>query len=168
MTTTSDRTLLLLRHAQAEDSLPGHRDEQRPLTTHGRTQATAVGDYLRAEQFSVDHALCSPATRTRETLEALGDMGQVEPIARLYNAGSDTILEAVREIADEVKTALVVGHAPGIPALAHDLADVSTSDAKALEEIAYRFPTATLVGLTFDGPWTDLRTARLAFTRIAD
>lgn len=160
------RMLLLLRHAQAEDSVPGHRDEQRPLTAYGRTQAAEVGAYLRSEQISVDQTLCSSARRTRETVAELVDVAAVDVEARLYNAGSDTILQAIQEIPDEVRTALVVGHAPGIPGLAHDLADVSESDTGALHEIEYRFPSATLVGLAFDGPWADLRSARLTFTRI--
>lgn len=160
------RMLLLLRHAQAEDSAPGHRDEQRPLTAYGRKQAAEVGGYLRSEKINVDQALCSSARRTKETVAELVDVTEVDIEARLYNAGSDTILQAIHEIPDEIKTALVVGHAPGIPGLAHDLADVSESDTDALQEIEHRFPSATLAGLAFHGPWADLRSAQLTFTRI--
>lgn len=56
---------------------------------------------------------------------------------------------------------LVVGHAPGIPALAHALADGS-SDAEARALIAYRYPPATLSTLAGECAFVgELRTACL-------
>ena len=40
------RTLLLLRHAQTEDTRPGGRDIDRQLTAEGEEQARAVGTFL--------------------------------------------------------------------------------------------------------------------------
>lgn len=61
---------------------------------------------------------------------------------------------------------VIVGHAPGIPALAHLLADES-SVAAARAVIAYRYPPATLATLHVHGSWAKLRTASLATARIA-
>ena len=65
------RYLLMLRHAEAEATRPGHRDLQRRLTEHGLAQAAAAGHWL-TEHYRVDAVLCSPAIRTRETLAELG------------------------------------------------------------------------------------------------
>lgn len=156
------RTLLLLRHAEAEATRPGFRDRDRRLTEHGRRQADAVGEAIRAEGWMVDRVLCSPAVRTRETLAglALGDGPAVEVIDGLYNAGSDSIVERIETLPDQVRCALVVGHAPGVPGVLWDLVDQTTADPVAWSAVAGRFPPATLVGLVVDS-WSELGSARL-------
>jgi phosphohistidine phosphatase len=62
---------------------------------------------------------------------------------------------------------LVVGHAPGIPALAENLADRLHSSPEALALIRYNYPPATLVGLEFFGGWSALAEARLFSARHA-
>ncbi|NLT30073.1 MAG: histidine phosphatase family protein [Propionibacterium sp.] len=163
---TSTRTLLLMRHARAQDFAPGLSDEERPLTEGGVTQAAAVGEFLRGLDLPVDRVLCSAATRTEQTCTAL-DLGvPVELSWAVYNAGSDRILEAIAEtFTDEVRVGLVIGHAPGIPALMHSLAD-EHSDVDALKTVNHQFPTGTLVQLTFDGAWDELRSARLHRARL--
>lgn len=136
-------TLLLLRHAQAADIAPGCGDAERPLTERGKTQAASVGDTIRAAGLTVDHVLCSPATRTQETLEGLGLDASVEIVPSIYQAGADTIAAAIHDTRESVQTLLVVGHAPGIPTLAHELAG-SDSAPEALDQISTRYPTATL------------------------
>ncbi len=164
---STSRILLLLRHAKAADIAPGKPDEDRALTTRGLKQSRQVGDYLRQLDVTVDHALCSTATRTRQTLNALSLGCPAEFSQDLYNAAADTILEHVWLLADEIETALMVGHAPGVPALTHDLIDEEASEPTALATIADRFPTATLVRLDFDGDWSDLQVARLVDARLA-
>lgn len=46
------RTVLLLRHAQTEDSRPGGRDHDRRLTAEGDAQERAVGATLARLEFS--------------------------------------------------------------------------------------------------------------------
>jgi phosphohistidine phosphatase len=60
-----------------------------------------------------------------------------------------------------MRTVLVVAHAPGVPALADNLADRQHSNPDALALIRYNFPPATLVGLEFLGGWSALAEARL-------
>lgn len=159
------RTLLLLRHAQAEDFRPGRPDADRRLTPAGRDQAERVGAWMRETGLRPDFVLCSPATRTRQTLEGLGLEAEVDFAAGVYNAGSDTLLLAAQEAPEDAQTVLIVSHAPGTPALAHDLAD-DESDAGAVAVIESRFPPATLARLEFDGAWADLTAARLVGARL--
>jgi phosphohistidine phosphatase len=157
------RTLLLLRHASAEDARPGARDSERRLTDHGREQAAALGRWL-ARLPEIDAAICSTAVRARETLDRCAPSAPADYVGALYNAGADTIIELVRALPDQVQCVLVVGHAPGIPGAAFELADPQHSDPAALAALD-RYPAATLAVLTFHGTWPDLVTARLSAVR---
>lgn len=155
-------TLVLLRHAQAVDYASGRTDHQRPLTDKGRTQAARVGRALGDRGVHVDSALCSSSTRTRETLDGTGLLCPAEYSDAIYNASSDTIVEEIRGVDESVGTLIVVGHAPGIPTLAHELAG-DGSDQQAVAEIRDRFPTATCCVLETDDPWAELTQGRLVF-----
>ena len=164
------RTLLLLRHAQTEDTRPGGRDIDRQLTAEGEEQARAVGTFLAELALEVDAVLCSSAVRTRQTLDGLGlalpDSRGLDISSDYYNAGSDTLVEALRNLEDDCRSVLLVGHAPGVPAVAYELADPETSDPAALAAIDGRFPAATLARLELTGDWADLETAALVTVRL--
>jgi phosphohistidine phosphatase len=160
------RTLLLLRHARTEDTRPGFPDRDRRLTSDGEQQATALGEDLRRRGVEVDLVVCSSAARAQQTVQALATAAPVVVSDRLYNAGGDEILALVRELDDEVAHALVVGHAPGVPALVHELADPETSDPGALATIEGRFPAGTLATLTMPGRWSELEQATLVSVRL--
>lgn len=151
------RTLMVLRHARTESSRPGSTDHARRLTANGVRQASELGEHLRSSGVQVDRALCSSATRARQTFEALGLDTPDVIIDELYNAGGEEILKVLREQDDELLTVLVVGHAPGLPSLAYELADPATSDADALAAIEWRFPAGTLATLHVPGPWSTLQ-----------
>lgn len=159
------RTLLLLRHARAVDFAPGRGDHDRPLTDDGVEQATAVGAALRARGVSVDRVICSSATRTRQTFNALGIDAECDVTDDAYNAGSDTLLELLRSLPEDVGTALLIGHGPGLPALAAELAGPG-SDQRALDVVNSRYPTATVSCYEIDVPWADLQVGRLAWLRL--
>jgi phosphohistidine phosphatase len=161
------RTVLLLRHAETEDTRPGGKDIDRALTEGGQEQARAVGAYLASQQLTPDAVLCSAAVRTRQTFELLSINPEHVDISRdYYNAGADTLIAALRMPDPAVRTVLLVGHAPGVPAVAYELADSETSDPRALAAIDGRFPAATLARLEFTGDWTDLETAALVDVRL--
>lgn len=157
---------MVLRHAQSEWTRPGFRDHDRRLTPDGRTQARDLGARLRSDQVAVDLVLCSSATRARQTLDALDLVCPVVVTDRLYNAGAEEIGELVRQVTDEVSTLLVVGHAPGLPTLAYELADPGTSDPDALDTLETRYPAGTLATLRVAGAWADLRAASLVALRL--
>jgi phosphohistidine phosphatase len=158
-------TLLLLRHGQAVDFASGLTDHERPLTDAGIEQATAVGNALRARGVSIDLVLCSSATRTRQTWSALGLDARCELSDEVYNAGSDTLLELVRLLDERIGTAMIIGHGPGLPSLASELAGPG-SDQAARDTVSNRYPTATVTEFAVEGPWADVQTARLAWLRL--
>jgi phosphohistidine phosphatase len=151
--------LYLLRHADAASIGTDARDITRELTPKGREQARAVGEALAAQR--VEFVLSSSATRARQTTELLRLPAPIRYVDRLYNAGSRQVLAELFGVDDQVRTVLIVGHAPGIPALALNLADRQHSSPAALGLIRYNYPPATLVGLEFYGGWSALAEARL-------
>jgi phosphohistidine phosphatase len=160
------RTLLVLRHAQTEDIRPGSRDSERRLTPDGERDADQVGDYLREQGIMIDTVLCSSAARARQTFELLKLGDQLDPdrveIADLfYNAGGDTLLNAVRELPDDCQVALLIGHAPAAPGLVHELTEPASSSPEAVAAIESRFPAACLAQLEFEGDWSQLESASL-------
>lgn len=162
----NQHVLFLMRHARAETVHPAGEDHMRELTGHGRRQARAVGQWLTQSRDAVDRVLCSEAMRTRQTVEGLGLDAETVYLWELYNTGADRILDQLHQVEEDVRTVLVVGHAPGIPALTWDLVDPVASDQGARATIAHHFPTATIVRLEFDGTWQDLETARLTHARV--
>jgi phosphohistidine phosphatase len=165
------RTLFVLRHAKTEDSRPGSKDSERRLTPDGERQALEVGDYLRTQGITVDTVLCSSAARARQTLDLLnlGDQlhpDRVEIADRFYNAGTDMLISAVRELPNDCHVALLVGHAPGVPGLVYELTDPTTSTPEAVSAIEGRFPAAALAQLGFDGDWSQLDACSLASVRM--
>jgi phosphohistidine phosphatase len=165
------RTLLVLRHAKTEDTRPGSKDSQRRLTPDGERHALEVGDDLRTQGIAVDTVLCSSAVRARQTLDLLklGDHlspDRVDIADRFYNAGTDTLINAVRELPEDCSVALLVGHAPGAPGVVYELADQTTSTPEAVSAIEGRFPAAALAQLEFDGDWSGVDTASLTAVRM--
>jgi phosphohistidine phosphatase len=165
------RTLLVLRHAKTEDTRPGSKDSERRLTPDGERHALEVGDYLRSQGITIDAILCSSAARARQTLELL-KLGQqptqdrVEIADLLYNAGADTLLNAVRELPDDCRVALLIGHAPGVPGLVHEMTDPANSTPEAVAAIESRFPAAALAQLQFEGDWSQIDTGSLVSVRM--
>lgn len=114
------RELILLRHAHAEPAVPGQDDLDRPLSPEGLAEAEAAGRWLAEHGLVPDCVLCSPARRTRETLEAvLGRVGYVDQRLEpsIYEASPGT-LAALADSHCEVGRLLVVGHNPGLEQLA--------------------------------------------------
>ena len=161
---TTQRSLILLRHAQASDSLPGGHDIDRKLTALGERQARGVGNFLRNQGIEVDAVVCSSALRARQTLDQLAlnvEPSRVEVSEAYYNAGVDTLLDSLRALPADCAVALLVGHAPGVPGVAFELADPDASEASALTALEHRFPAAAVARLEFDGDWADLAEAAL-------
>jgi phosphohistidine phosphatase len=165
------RTLLVLRHAKTEDTRPGSKDSERRLTPDGERDALEVGDYLRGQGITIDAVLCSSAARAQQTLELLklGEQpapDRVEIADLFYNAGGDTLINAVRELPDDCRVALLVGHAPAAPSLVHELTDSASSAPDAVRAIESRFPAAALAQLEFDGNWSEIDGCSLVAVRI--
>jgi phosphohistidine phosphatase len=150
-----------MRHAKS--AYPGGvRDHDRPLADRGRSEAVLAGEWLRAEVAPVDEVLTSTSARTQQTIAALLIDAPIRLAATIYDAAPQDILAEIRLTAPTVTTLLVVGHGPGMPGLAMELAG-PTSDPAAFDALQTRFPTSAFAVFETEVDWdkTDLGDCRL-------
>jgi phosphohistidine phosphatase len=156
-------TLSLLRHAKSSWADPELDDHDRPLAKRGVKAMPEIAKYLRREQLRPSLVLCSSAVRTRATVALLlAGLGPPAPELvsddALYLAQPSTLLAVLRETSPSHPHVMLVGHNPGLHALALEL--VGDGDRKLVGALAMEFPTAALAVLTFPlTQWTDVRAA---------
>lgn len=157
MSADTPRRIVLLRHAKAEWSQAA--DHERPLAERGRKDAPVAGRRLADSGTVFDLALCSTATRTRETWKlAVHEFPQRPRTVyeeRLYEASLGELIALFNETSDEVRNLLVIGHNPGM----HGAADALSGQAEG-EALARMtrdgFPTAAYAVVEFSGSWKGL------------
>jgi phosphohistidine phosphatase len=157
MSVAEPRTIVLFRHAKAD--WPQVNDHDRPLAERGRKDAAVAGRKLADTGITFDLALCSSAVRTRETwklaVPELPHRPKTVYEERIYEASPGELIALLNETPDDVHNAVLIGHNPGIHALAEILTDSAESDAR--ERMARRgFPAAAFAVFTFDGSWKSL------------
>lgn len=161
------KTLTLLRHAKSGWDDPVARDFDRPLNPKGQRAAAMVGRHLKALGLAFDHVVASPAVRVSETLDHLrqGYGDDLAPVwdQRIYLASTATLLDVVHDLPAGAEHVLLVGHNPGL----EELVLLLVPDGGALrDEVAIKFPTATLAEMTFDGEgWDAVRAGGATLTR---
>jgi phosphohistidine phosphatase len=151
--------LYLLRHAKAMPQNEPVADRDRPLEERGRKGARAIAQWIGDRGLEPELVLCSPATRTRETLELIVGSFARQPDIRyegeLYVADAGRLLERLRELPGSVRRVMLIGHNPGLHELAQSLAD-STADPLG-QRLASGLPTAGLARFEIETEWASLR-----------
>ena len=112
---------------------------------------------MRDLGLAPDLVLVSPSRRTMETLEALepwDDAPLIEPVEALYLAGPAQLLVLLHEVAETVRSVLLIAHNPGLHELAIGLAGSAPSAAE--QRLRTKFPTAALAEFTVSGLWGDV------------
>jgi len=115
------RTLLILRHGKAAPEESG-TDRDRPLTASGKRAAERVGLTLLAEHLVPDCVVSSNAERARDTARRVATAAHfgstIHELDELYLAEPEAYITALQRFAVGAERALVVGHNPGLEALA--------------------------------------------------
>lgn len=159
--------LLLLRHAKSSWDDEGQDDHERPLAKRGAREAPLIGRLISEHSLKPDLILCSTAVRARATLTLVlsalnGGPPAIEYDEALYVAPPDRLLACVQKV-ETAETVMVVGHNPGLHALALSL--IGDGGRKDLAFLATAFPTACLAVIEFEvAGWADIApaTGRLA------
>ena len=145
-------TLSLFRHAKSNWDDPGLRDFDRPLARRGETAAPRMGEFMAAQGIGPELILCSPAVRTRQTLDLVLPYLEGGPTVLyeegLYLAPASQLLGRVRKVEARVRHVMLVGHDPGMHGLAVELAGSGAH--KLMQVLAAKFPTAGLAVLDFE------------------
>ncbi|MFI1941491.1 SixA phosphatase family protein [Streptomyces purpureus] len=162
------RRLVVLRHAKSAwpEGLPDH---DRPLGPRGLRDAPAAGRWLRDADCLPELVLCSTARRARSTWElAAAEMPGTPPARhdrRVYAADSQSLLDLVREVPDDVGTLLLIGHNPGLQELVLLLVGETLDDT--LQRVEAKFPTSAIAVLTRRGAWADFAPGTALLTDLA-
>ena len=150
------KRLILLRHAKAVGDRPGLEDRDRILADRGRADAIRMGQFLHEEDCVPERVICSPAARTRQTLELvlpqLGASPDVQVRDELYLARWLTILTLIRQTPNVAASLMVVGHNPGLEDCARKLARPpgDAQGRKLHEALRQNYPTGAVAVLDFD------------------
>ena len=122
------KTLLLMRHAKSSWKDGEVKDYDRPLTKRGRKDAPMMANLLKKEHLIPDVILCSSAKRARHTVRAMIEELEISDeitmeLESLYLAEPQAYVDAIHDQSDDANCLLVVGHNPGLEALAQVLSD---------------------------------------------
>ncbi|MEU4910082.1 SixA phosphatase family protein [Streptomyces fradiae] len=164
MSVDTPRRIVLLRHAKADWSQDA--DHERPLADRGRQEAPLAGRRLADAGITPGLTLCSTAARTRETWKLVVTELPHRPRTvydeRIYEASLGELIALLNETPEDVDDLLLIGHNPGIHALADALAGEAEGDILPRMNRS-GFPTSAFAVLTFDGEWKSVEhgTARL-------
>lgn len=116
------RKVVLMRHGHAEQAAD---DFSRALSPLGVSQARAAGSALAAAGFEFDLVLASAAPRALATAEcvaaACNYASSIRSDRSLYLAPESQCWTALRALPGDVQSVLLVGHNPGLSALARQL-----------------------------------------------
>lgn len=120
------KSLVLVRHAQAEPYSPVIKDEERELTATGVADASRMGKYLLSLHVVPNLIIASPAHRTSTTAQLLAEqLGytlsdiQIEPT--LYESSMRNLIGVVNQLSEKLSQVMIVSHNPNLTYLAEYL-----------------------------------------------
>lgn len=112
------KTLYLMRHAKSSWADVNLADFDRPLNDRGLEAAPFVGEFIAENKFTPDALLTSPARRAEQTArlvkEAAAIPASIKFDERIYEASPQALNQVITELNDDVDSAMLVGHNPGI------------------------------------------------------
>lgn len=156
-----NRTLYLIRHAQAEDGSPFQRDHDRELVPPGIMAVARLGRYLHEQGITADRLLSSTAARAKDTAKVVAEQLGISPDtiildANLYDGGTRAYLAAVNTLPAEFTSVMLFGHNP----------DISYFTEFLTHERIGELDKGAVAAVRFDGlSWAEVsgRTGTLAF-----
>lgn len=141
--------LFLVRHGEAVSS---DVDPARPLSEPGKAVVSKVGKHLKGLGIKVDGIRCSTKARALQTAQIIAE--EIAPgMAPAETQGlkpNDPVEPVARELEEETRDTMIVGHLPFLPTLAARL----LGESKPPEPLG--FPTAGVVALVrnAEGIWS--------------
>jgi phosphohistidine phosphatase len=156
------KDLLILRHAKSSWSELGKSDFDRTLKPRGLSDARNVGKKYGEVIRKLDVVFSSPANRAIQTAitvckSADVNLDTIKIVELFYQADFTEIFNFVREIPEEIKNTMIVGHNPTFTYFANLF----------LKEPIDNLPTSGLVQLTFNVEfWKDIDKENVVFTSL--
>jgi phosphohistidine phosphatase len=147
--------LTLIRHAKSSWDDPLLSDHDRPLNKRGYAAAERIGAWLGENGYCAETVYSSTARRAAETWAGISpyctpdiDAGL---FSSLYHASPERMLAMLHRT--KTKTAMMIGHNPGIAMLAEALVKTAPNHPK-----FFHYPSAATSVIRFDVEnWSDIR-----------
>ena len=113
------KTLILVRHATAEDHSFQIKDFDRNLIEKGLNESSKMGDWLADSNISADIFVTSPALRAYQTAEIIAkklgvNADELVLDKDIYDGGPTAYMYAVNAVSEEFSTLMLFGHNPDI------------------------------------------------------
>jgi phosphohistidine phosphatase len=148
------KSLLILRHADAEIASANGLDIARALSNLGKQHACALGRRMADDDIQPDAITCSGALRARETAELVAEHGGWTPpitiSEQFYNASVTDLSVCIKDQTRDVNQLCIVAHAPGVAELASWL----TTPA---DDLTLIYAAGTLAAIDLDiNNWAEL------------
>jgi phosphohistidine phosphatase len=151
------KRLYILRHAETSPAGEGG-DRERKLTPQGLEDARILGETMQERGYVPDFILCSPVTRTRQTLDQiLASLGKIQSEFEktIYEGGYNELMNLVQNVDDACTSLLLVGHNPSIHQFAASLAHDS---GEMMNRLSMGYAPATLTVLDVPrASWADVQ-----------
>lgn len=121
------KTLILVRHASAEDYTGAGTDLHRSLTDEGEREAQAMARKIKSKDLKIDMLASSPAVRTQQTAKqfqsVLGLKNEIDIQPNIYEASPKEYEKVIAQFPDSWNTVIIFGHNPGITQFSNSLTD---------------------------------------------
>ena len=148
------KRLLLMRHGQAGWDSDEENDFDRFLTPQGQTDCKTIGGWMDAQTIVPNIALVSQACRASQTWDILSKYiptgVTVQLLEELYLASPGALLSKIEKLDDDIQTAMILGHNPGLESLTR-LMSGPGSDEDAAENLCLGMPPAGLAVIVLNG-----------------
>jgi len=117
------KTLILMRHAESSWPANNDNDFERPLSKLGENSIEIMSEALLTKNINLELMVCSTAVRAAKTAAKLADRlqyrrKQVTLLDELYLAKPADIWQIIKNFDNQNNTVMLVGHNPGLTALA--------------------------------------------------
>ena len=119
------KTLYILRHAKSSWDNPNIADFDRPLNDRGLKTAPFMGEIMLENNYQPELIMSSPAIRAKETVDLVKTSANLQTDIKfdeqIYEASSQTLFHIITEFDETVRSAMLVGHNPGLEGLIRTL-----------------------------------------------
>jgi phosphohistidine phosphatase len=152
------KTLLIIRHAKSDQRFFGN-DFERPLNERGKADAPVMAQRLLDKKITIDAFISSPAKRAKRTAELFCTtygrlMDEIIFVTPLYHAPSEVFYEVIQHIDDNITTAAIFSHNPGITDFINSLTNVRLDNMPTCGVFAIQVPISK---------WADVAKAEKKF-----
>jgi len=142
------KTLFIIRHAKSDQRFFGN-DFERPLNERGKADAPVMAGRLKARHPSIGLFVSSPAKRAKKTAELFAgvfgmDESAIHLVSALYHAPADVFTAVIGALPEQVETAALFSHNPGITHFVNQLDPGVRID---------NMPTCGIFAIALEGGW---------------